>query len=498
MKQISQFNIQNYVEIALRRKWLIILPFILITIGGTIGSYFLPTIYQASTLILVQAQRVPATYVQPTVVTSVQERLQTISQEIFSRTRLETIIGEFKLYRDLRKTLFMEEVVEKMRKDISLKVKAGNAFELFYEGKDPKVVAMVANRLASLFMEENLKTREAQAEGTSEFLDRELTRANELLESQEKVVREFKERGMGSLPGQMEANLRSLDQSQLQLQTVTVSLQNARDRKVSLQNQISSLSNLQKQGGTNLVEVEGEATDPASASLGRLKEQLDFLLVRYKEKHPEVIRVKSLIKKLEEENKKQKKQKKAIATSPSSPAFNLPDRMTIELEKVEQEIRRLSDEQSKIKGRIVLYQRRVEDTPKREEEFLALERDYGNTRKHYDSLLDKKLNAQLATNMEKEQKGERFKVLDLARIPEKPYKPNRPKIFLLTILLGLGFGVGLAFGVEYLDHSFRDIDDLEEYLGLSVLASIPRIVTDEDIKKEKFKKKVLSLLFLRH
>jgi hypothetical protein len=162
--------------------------------------------------------------------------------------------------------------------------------------------------------------------------------------------------------------------------------------------------------------------------------------------------------------------------------------MTIELERVEQEIRRLYDEQSKIKGTIALYQGRVEGTPKREEEYLTLERDYGNTQKHYDSLLDKRLNAQLAANMEKEQKGERFKVLDTARIPEKPYKPDHPKVFLLSLLLGLGCGVGLAFGVEYLNHSFIDIDDLEEYLGLPVLASIPRIVTDEDIKKEKFEK----------
>jgi hypothetical protein len=162
--------------------------------------------------------------------------------------------------------------------------------------------------------------------------------------------------------------------------------------------------------------------------------------------------------------------------------------MKIEMEKVEQEIRRLSDEQSNIKGKIALYQGRVEDTPKREEEFLALERNYMNTQKHYDSILDKTLNAKVAANMEKEQKGERFKILDLARIPEKPYKPNHQKIFLLSILLGLVGGVGLAFGMEYLGHSFRDIDDLEEYLGLPVLASIPRIVTDEDIKKDKFKK----------
>jgi Uncharacterized protein involved in exopolysaccharide biosynthesis len=132
----------------------------------------------------------------------------------------------------------------------------------------------------------------------------------------------------------------------------------------------------------------------------------------------------------------------------------------------------------------------VEEIPKREQELLSLKRDYANTQKNYQSLLDKKLNAQLAANMERMQKGERFKVLDPARIPQKPFKPNRPRIILLSLLLGLGIGGGLAFGVEYMDHSFRDIDDLERFIGLPVLATIPKIITDDDARRGKIRKRI--------
>lgn len=499
MKQIGQINIQDYLEIVLRRKWLIILPFILITLGAIVWSYQLPPIYRTSTLILIQKQRVPEAYIKPTVSAGIEERLHTITQQIMSRTRLEKIINELDLYPDLRQTLFMEEIVAKMRKDISLEVKGREAFELFYEGKGPKVIATVADRLASLFIEENLKMREDLAEGTTNFLDRELSRVKKQLEKQEEAIRAFKETNIGALPEQLDANLRTLEQLQLQLQAITTSIENAKGRKISLQNQVSHLSSLEAQIDTDLVDIGTVESVETNPTLGNLKGLLSSLRVRYTEKHPDVLRVKTQIKRLEEEIERQEEEpisdedtaEDPYAASSPSLTSSFYDTMTLELEGVALEISKLNKEHAKIKERIAVYQKRIEDTPKREQQLVSLHRDYGNTQKNYEALLDKRLNAQIAANMEKVQKGERFKVLDPARAPQKPFKPNRTNIILLAMLLALGCGIGLIFGVEYLDHSFRDIDDLEQYFGLKVLASIPKILTDEDLKKRKTKRRIV-------
>jgi len=497
MKQAAQMNIRDYMEIVLRRKWFIVLPFIIIVIGGIIYSYQRPRIYQASTLILIQQQKVPTAYVQPTVTSPIGERLHTISQQIMSRTRLEAIINELSLYQDLRGTLFMEEIVEEMRKDIELQVRGRDSFQLFYEGKNPRVVATVANKIASLFIEENLKVREELAEGTTEFLDRELSRVKKQLVNQETALRRYKEEHIGALPEQMDANLSSLNRLQLQYQAIAGSLENAKERKITLQrqiSQISQISGLSSQAGEIGIETGGigETDMTGSPELAQLKQILAGLQSRYTDKHPDVVRIKNRIKKMEAELVAGGDDEDIPDVSPSDPygGFDFTETLKVQLLETDFEIKRLAGEQREITAKTAVYQRRVEEIPRREQELLSLKRDYSNTKANYQSLLDKKLNAQLAANMERMQKGERFKILDTARIPQKPFKPNRPRIILLSLLLGLGIGGGLAFGVEYMDHSFRDIDDLERFIGLPVLATIPKIITDDDARRGKIRKRI--------
>jgi capsular polysaccharide biosynthesis protein len=123
----------------------------------------------------------------------------------------------------------------------------------------------------------------------------------------------------------------------------------------------------------------------------------------------------------------------------------------------------------------------------------ALTRDYWNIQQSYQSLLQKRLEAQLSANMERRQKGEQFKILDIARIPEKPFKPKRLKIILLGLALGLGFGGGLCFSAEYLDPYFRSAENLEEFTKLPVLSSIPKISTDIDLMRERIKKRLILI-----
>lgn len=385
-----------------------------------------------------------------------------------------------------------------MRNDITLEVKGKEAFQLFYQGKEPQTVAKVANRLASLFIEENLKMREDLAEGTTSFLDRELARVKKQLELQEEAVRQFKVENMGALPEQIDANLRTLEQLQLQLQTVTVSLQGARESRRMLQNQANTFASMESQFDSDFVDLDYD--DGYDPTLMELQEQLAALKVKYTDKHPDVVRIKSIIEKVEAEAQIEEDSAVEITsvdnegTEFSDGGFSYADTMSLELESIDQEIHRLIEEQSKIKEKLALYQKRIEDTPKKEQELLRLQRDYANIQKNYESLLDKRLNAQIAANMERMQKGERFKILDPARVPEKPFKPNRTLIVLVAVFLGIGCGVALSFGLEYLDQSFCDVNDLEQYTGLSVMASIPFIVTEDDLVRKKRRRKIAFAL----
>src|SRR4030042_2929311 len=244
MAQIDKpFNIQEYIDIALRRKWYIIIPLIIFPVGAYGVYKYLPKVYMAETLILVQPQKVPETFVRTTITESVTERLNTISEEILSRTVLEKIIHEFNLYPELRDKMAIEEIVEIVRGTIKVNVPKSkgilqNTFTISQEGRDPQTLMLVVNKLAFLFIEENLKVRALQAKGTSEFLLKELNLIENELKKYEQGVRNFKEQYMGELPSQVDANLRIREQLGLQVKTVNDHIISREDRLVQIQTQI--------------------------------------------------------------------------------------------------------------------------------------------------------------------------------------------------------------------------------------------------------------------
>ena len=300
MKQTNQIDIWQYVEMAIRRKWLIIIPAILILSLSSVYGLISPNVYRSSTLILVEPQRVPEAYIRSTVTSPINERLRTISQQIMSRTRLEKIIEEFDLYKKARELLTTEEIIEIMREDIDLNVRGRDSFELFYKGGDPNTVANVANKLASLFIEENLKVREQQAEGTTEFLQSELDRIKKQLESSEEAILVFKQRHFGELPEDMSVNLNFLHRLQRQIQANIENLGSVENRKLLIQRQLAQM----KSWSTMTVEAEpvGDYSDLShTPQLEELKQELQNLRTRYTDKHPEVIRLEQKIRYLEAE-----------------------------------------------------------------------------------------------------------------------------------------------------------------------------------------------------
>lgn len=487
----KSYTIDEYIEIVRRRIWYIIIPFVIIAAGAVAYTVYAPRQYMATTLVLVSPQRVPEAFVQATVTSRVEERLQSIAQEVMSRTRLELIMAEYRLYEEQRKRLSREDVYALMQKNIKValptKKDEKGHFTISYIGSDPNVVTTVTNRLASLFIEENLKIREQQAVGTSEFLANELVLAKEKLDQMETAVTQYKRRYMGELPEQRDANIRILEQLQNQYQRIGESTRAAQDRKLFIQKQLADLESSFNAPKTSAAEKENQPGSGASSYLDvsasaamvgttggmsyeaqreELTKLLDDLKMRYTDNHPDVIATKKKLADLEN-----KKETKTFDIKKDPRYRELQNQLAV----TDLEIKRFSDEERIITEQMNKYRARIEMTPAREQDMASMMREYQSTKETYERLLKKSQEAQQAENLEKRQKGEQFRVIDPARVPEKPFSPDIPKILLIGLLAGIGCGFGLAFLREQMDRSFHEPGDAEIALGLKVLATIPEI-----------------------
>jgi len=475
------FHIDYYLELVVKRRWLLIVPFCIAMLVGIYLAFTLPKIYKANTLILVRPQRVPTDYVRSIVSTDIDQRINTIRQQIMSRTNLEKVIEKLKLFSGSEHTdMFMEDKIASIRGRIEVEVTRGarrsgaDAFSVSYRGSDPQTVMNVANTLANYFIDENLKVREAQAIGTSGFLDDQLDDVRTQLQEVEKQLRAYRKKYMGELPEQLDTNLRVLDRLQLQLNERQASLQDAKNRLLLLDNQIESAEKLQAAG----ISTAPDNGEPVT--LAQLRQQLADLRATYTDRHPDVVRLKRQVEDAQ--------RSEAEAGSPAdsedperSGSSTPPIQNRFLADQIQQrnatylDIKNLEAEIAKIILQIKEYQRRVEVTPNREAELLSLNRDYDNIQGSYNSLLSRKLEADIAVDLEKKQKGEQFRIVDHARLPQKPISPDLNRLLLMAVAAGLGLGGGLIFLLDFLDTSLKRPDDVEAELGVAVLATIPRI-----------------------
>jgi polysaccharide chain length determinant protein (PEP-CTERM system associated) len=494
------YTTSEYIEILRRRIWYIVIPFVLILTGASAYAIFAPRQYKASTLVLVSPQTIPEAFVQATVTSKVEERLQSIAQEVLSRTRLEQIISDLNLYQKERKSLSREEVVALMQKDIKIELpthreESKGFFTISYIGRDPNTVTTVANRLASQFIEENLKLREQQAAGTTEFLAIELTTAKAKLDQLETAVTQYKRRFMGELPEQRDANIKLLEQLQNQYQRTGEALRAAQDRKLFIQKRLTDMelpigaqgmAAYEKEGMPSSVtapnpQEELASPSPAAERKGYYESQresltrlLEALRAKYTESHPDVIAARKKLADLEGKKDAPNKTdaKTEIYDVKKEPRYK---ELNNQLEFTDMEIVRFRENEHNILAQIEKYRARIEQTPAREQDMASLLREHQSTKETYERLLQKSESAQQAENLERRQKGEQFRIIDPARTPEKPFSPDIPRILLIGLLAAIGGGFGLAFFREQLDRSFHDSGDVEVTLALKVLATIPKI-----------------------
>jgi len=476
-------DITQYLDMVKRRKWWIIIPFLLTLLAGMNYAMTAPKIYESETLILVQSPRVPEDYVRSIISTSAEDRLRTITQQVTSRTNLEKIIEGYDLYHNPRLgNTMMDQKVQLLRGNINIQItggrrrSAGSSFTIAFRSRDPEKAMEVTNALASRFITENLRIREFQALGTSSFLADELESIEKRLMDKEEDLKQYREKYLGGLPQQLQTNLSILDRLQQQLDQLNNNLRDAENRKIVIQQEIAATEGRIAQTGTFLPSQGGDGE-----SLIFLKNRLASLKAKYTQQHPDVIRLQKMIDKLED-----KEPETESGSTEESPVLSQPGQeLRRQLRNIDLSISNFTNEIKKVKSQIAGYQTKVEETPKREQELLSINRDYRNLQELYNSLLARKLEAEIAVSMEKKQKGEQFRIIDPAKIPDFPISLNIRKILLMSLAIGLGLGCGLAFFTETMDTSYKTPDDAENDLQLPVLVSLPIQHTERELKNLK-------------
>jgi polysaccharide chain length determinant protein (PEP-CTERM system associated) len=463
-----------------RRKWTILLPALGVFALSAVVAFVIPATYKSTTTILIEEQGIPREYVTANITTFADQRLQSINQRIMGTTKLLELIDRFRLYVDLKARLTIDEIVEKMRKDIvfntiSADVKdprsgrtgqATIAFSISYKGKNPETVQRVANELASLYLEENLKTREKASADTSKFMEEERRNVQEMMAALEAKIAAYKQKHGDSLPEQAQLNIQGLDQVEREMSRMEDQLRALKERESYLEQELAL--------GT---------TNQGPGSLRELRARLVDLKSRFSDKYPEVIRTKAAIKELEAQLAAPEKE--AQATKPDNPAYIT---MSSQLAGIRTEIQSVQRQVKSLRQTRDTYRQRVESAPRVEEGFRGLLVDRNNLQAKFEELNKKSMDAQVAYGMEKEQLGERFSIIDPARLPVKPESPNIPAILLIGLVLGLGSGVGAAAIKESTDDTVRDAGRLAADTGFPVLTGIPEIVTAGDVARVKLRR----------
>lgn len=496
----KKYTPEDFVKVAWAHKWLIVIPALLAFAGAFVYSRSLPNRYRSEARVLIVPQQVPKNFVQPTVTARLDERLQSISQQILSRTRLEQLIDEFDLYPAQRKTMPMEDVVAEMRRDVGVEIPRTRStsidpgyFNVRYDSPNPRTAMRVAERLAAFFITENLQDREVLATQTSAFLRTQLDDARRRLIEHEQKLEVYRRRYGPELPTQVQSNLQMMQATQTELQRLVDTASRDQDRLVMLNRLLEEAAALQTAAASLR---EDETVPPAGdgavfQKLEAARAALKNLELRLKPEHPDFVRAQRMVRELERQAEAEALEVPLTAASPGglplTPAEAAAQKRLAEIqaeqEMIERRVGTNRVEQDRLQAVLATYRERLEAVPTRESELIELMRDYGTLQETYTSLLSKTQDSDIASNLERRQIGQQFRVIDAARLPERPISPNRSRINLLGLLAGLALGIGLAALLEYRDTTFKTDGDIVSTLALPVLAVVPVMLTTDERRR---------------
>jgi len=481
----QQLDVQRYVDIVRRRHMHFLIPLLVGWLAVWGASWLMQTRYKSSTLILVEQPSVPQNFVASNVTDDLQARLQSIQQQILSRTRLLMIINRLHLYEG-SDNLTPDEKVARMQKEIDIELvrDAGGsqitAFRINYSAHDPHVAQNVTRELSELFINENSAVLQQESEDTTKFLEDQLDAARANLAEQEAKVRAFESGHEGELPSQQTSNLQILAGLQAELQNEQDALNAATQQRAYYQTLIEQYKALRP----TTAAAKPDDVVALDAQLDKLRAQLAELSSRYTDSFPDVQSVKDQIARTE------KMRAAAVAAASKKTAAGSQDETNAptlqlqgQIESNQVEIANRQKAITQLQARINDYQTRLNAEPASEQELADLNRGYDQSKANYDDLLKKKQESAMATSMEEMQRGERFSILDPPSLPQTPDFPNRLKFCGIGVAVGAALGLLVVIAFELVDDRMHSEKDIRDMLPVPVISEIPEIISSDDEKK---------------
>lgn len=526
-------TLADYLGIVRRRKGLLALVFVLLLALSLAVALLLPAVYRSTATILIKEQEIPQELVRSTVTSYADERIQVISQQVMTRATLLDLVDKYSLYGKARQRETSEEIIDRMRRDIKLMpisaevtdrrtgspVKSTIAFTLSYDSEVAANAQKIASELTTLFLNENVKNRQQKAADATSFLEEELARVSQHISEVEQQLADFKSRNQGRTPDLNLSNTVGSERTEAELQRVERELGYQTERRLQLQAQLADtrpraplsaggsgvqepderlralqlqltsakaqfsdshpdVRRLQREIQTLQAQVGPQAAaDDREQALRRLEQQLAQLRQRYADEHPDVVKLKRTYAALE-----QAVRIDAVASTPTAlqapqGPLGKPDNplylaLKTQVETTSAQMDMLSAERKELRARLSQFSARVSQSPEIEREYLELVRDLDSSRARFRELRDKSMQAQVAEQLERSRKAERFTVIEPPIFPERPSRPNRPLILLLGLVLALA-GAGLAVGLrEALDQTVSGPRDVMRVLQVPVLAVV--------------------------
>jgi succinoglycan biosynthesis transport protein ExoP len=527
-----------------RRKLILFTSFGLLTVSVALAFVWPPT-YKSTATILIEEQEIPSDLVRSTITSYADQRIETIKQQVMSRTTLWKVVEQFNLYQEERKSSPTEEIVKRFIKDIEVEVisadvvdkrtqhatKATIAFTVTYQNRSPELAQQVANELTSLFLGENLKSRERQAQEATSFLQQEAENLAQHINDIDEKIAKFKRRANGALPELTALNQQLMNQAERELMDVDQQLRSLEERKTYLEGELATIK-----PNTPILSVTGERILDSTERLRALRAEYAAASANLSADHPDIVKMKQEIEALEketgqlpdgEEASKRlidaravlaadlerlgtahpdilRAQRKVAALEqevfrfrsmpspstgqrPENPAYiNLQAQLNSALSSLEA----LRKTRLEVKRRLNEYATRLERSPGIEPEYLVFMRDRDTSAQKYQEIRSRLLEAKVSEGLEVQRKGERFSLIDPPSLPEKPFKPNRLAIVLLGTVLALGAGIGAGAAVESMDHSIRSPEQLLQLTHHFPLAVVPFMPNEEDVSRIRVRRRL--------
>jgi polysaccharide chain length determinant protein (PEP-CTERM system associated) len=484
-------------RIVVHWKWLIVFPVVLGATGAAVVSRLLPDRYRSESLVIAAAQRISDSYVKPSVTSGLEERLPTLRQRILNRTHLERIINDFNLYADVRAKKSMEDIVQRMRdSDIEFKVEGGDSSDrptdrllrISYVSSTAKTAQQVTARLVSLVIDESLRDRENVATDTNEFLETQLGDARARLIAHEKKLEAYRQRHSGELPTQATANLQVIQNTQLQLQALSEATDRARERRLLVERQLADLESSDPvvaatPAPPTTPSPDGGPRESTAQQLEAAQARLHTLQMRDKPNHPDVRMLQRTIRDLEAKLESEARQPSQPPPSdePLKPAEAQRQKkirdLTAQRDDIDRELQEKEKQDRRLHATVSEYQARLDAQPTRESDLTELMRDYNTLQTTYQDLLAKRETSKIAANLERRNIGEQFQVLEPPLVPERPFSPKRPVIYLAGTAGGMGLGLLLVAFFEYRESGLEYEEDVTRLFDLPVLALVPVMIS---------------------